>query len=66
MTTCINRRKAIESNRGYEFKTVCDAFCATFVTAVGLLKAAIAAQLALKAEKWDLPSPLSVRMSIHT
>ena len=58
--------QSIESCGGYVFKTVGDAFCAAFSTAHQALEAALAAQLALAAEPWDLPAPLKVRMALHT
>ena len=59
-------REAIEKNNGWVFKTVGDAFCASFETALEGLGAAIDAQLALKAETWDLPRPILVRAALHT
>src|SRR5437870_4686498 len=59
-------RQAIESHHGYVFKTVGDAFCAAFPTAADGLKAALAAQLALKAVPWGETGPLRVRMALHT
>ncbi len=60
-------RGAIESYGGYVFKTVGDAFYAVFASAPDALRAAIAAQQALSAERWseDLGS-LRVRMALHT
>ena len=58
--------KAIASNGGWVFKTVGDAFCAAFHTAMDGLNAALAGQLAINAETWDLPRPVRVRMSLHT
>jgi len=59
-------RQAIEGNNGYVFKTVGDAFCAAFPTAPDALQATLSAQQSLEAEVWDLPSPLLVRMALHT
>jgi predicted ATPase/class 3 adenylate cyclase/Tfp pilus assembly protein PilF len=59
-------RQAIESNTGYVFKTVGDAFCAAFQTAPNALLAALEAQRALLAETWSTPSPIKVRMGLHT
>ncbi|HTO20869.1 MAG TPA: adenylate/guanylate cyclase domain-containing protein, partial [Spirochaetia bacterium] len=42
-------RSAIESNGGYVFKTIGDAFCAAFATAMDALRAALDAQAALAA-----------------
>ena len=59
-------RQSIEDSGGYVFKTVGDAFCAAFPTANQALEAALAAQLALNAEPWELSTPLLVRMALHT
>ena len=59
-------RKAIEANNGHVFKTVGDAFHATFSAAPDALEAALEAQRALLGEVWDLPTPLRVRMALHT
>ena len=59
-------RRSIETRSGHIFKTIGDAFCAAFPTASQALEAALAAQLALAAEPWDLPTPLKVRMALHT
>ena len=59
-------RGCIEDSGGYVFKTVGDAFCAAFPTANTALQAALAAQLALAAEPWELPTSLRVRMALHT
>ncbi|HSH82640.1 MAG TPA: adenylate/guanylate cyclase domain-containing protein, partial [Herpetosiphonaceae bacterium] len=45
-------RQAIEAHGGYVFKTVGDAFCATFFTAPDAVGAALAAQRMLQAEPW--------------
>src|SRR5439155_18430021 len=59
-------RQAIEANRGYVFKTVGDAFCAAFPTALDALAAALAAQRALQLQPWTETGPLRVRAGIHT
>ncbi len=59
-------RAAIESHGGYVFKTVGDAFCAAFVTALEGLFAALDAQRALLAEPWTVPGGIRVRMGLHT
>lgn len=59
-------KAAVSESRGWVFKTVGDAICAAFETAQDALAGAIAAQLALKDEPWRLPSPLLVRMALHT
>ena len=61
--------QAITDHSGYIFKTVGDAFCAAFPTANQALEAALAAQLDVAAEPWErwkLPTPLRVRMALHT
>ncbi len=58
-------RSAIEQNDGYVFKTVGDAFCAAFPTAIQGVKAAIEAQKALSAETWG-ECVIKVRMGLHT
>jgi predicted ATPase/class 3 adenylate cyclase len=57
---------AIESNEGYVFQIVGDAFCAAFATARRGVAAALAAQRALTAEGWGETGPLRVRMALHT
>src|SRR6187401_682028 len=57
--------QAIETNNGYAFKTVGDAFYAVFPTAPEGLAAALAAQRALHAEEWG-KTPIKVRMALHT
>ena len=59
-------RGAIEANGGYVFKTVGDAFCATFWRAPDALAAATDAQRALAAEDWTAVGGLSVRMALHS
>jgi len=60
-------RRAIEVNGGYVFKTVGDAFCAAFPTALDALESALAAQRALLSEPWggEIDS-LRSRMALHT
>ena len=59
-------RSAIEERGGYIFKTVGDAFCAAFATAMDAVGAALAAQRALHAESWEEGSPIRARMALHT
>ncbi len=63
-------RAAIESEGGFVFKTIGDAFCAAFARADAALRAAARAQAALQAEDWsafDSSFPeLWARMGIHT
>jgi predicted ATPase/class 3 adenylate cyclase len=57
-------RAAINLHGGVVFKTVGDAVCAAFASALDALQAALAAQRALATESWALP--LRVRMALHT
>ena len=59
-------REAIELHGGYVFKTVGDAFCATFSTATGALEAALESQRKLISSEWEQTGPLRVRMALHT
>lgn len=59
-------RNAVESHRGYVFKTVGDAFCAAFHTPREALEAAIRAQRSLRSEEWTTVEPINARMGIHT
>jgi len=62
-------RGAIESNNGYVFQIIGDAFCAAFHTAGDAVKAAINAQHALQASEVSETSEalvVRVRMGIHT
>ena len=59
-------REAIEDGGGYVFKTVGDAFCASFWTADAAVGAAALAQRVLTAESWPTSRPLRVRMGLHT
>src|SRR5437667_229523 len=64
---------AIEAHSGYIFKTMGDAFCAAFPTALEALQAACNAQSALQSENWNTIGggkskigPIMVRMALHT
>lgn len=59
-------RNAIETNNGYVFKTVGDAFCAAFRQVSDAVAAAIDAQRALVKEDFSGVDGLGVRMGIHT
>jgi predicted ATPase/class 3 adenylate cyclase/Tfp pilus assembly protein PilF len=60
-------RSSIEVNSGYVFKTVGDAFYASFGTALHALSAAITSQIALQGESWSEEiGSLNVRIAIHT
>src|SRR5215510_13256866 len=58
-------REAIESNNGYVFQVIGDAFCAAFHKAGEALRAAIKAQQDLQNEQWGEVT-IRVRMGIHT
>jgi predicted ATPase/class 3 adenylate cyclase len=58
-------REAIDSNHGYVFQIIGDAFCAAFHKAGDALKAAIKAQQDLQDEAWG-EFAIYVRMGIHT
>lgn len=58
-------REAIESNNGFTFQIIGDAFCAAFHKAGDALKAAIEAQKDLQSEVWG-ECVIRVRMGIHT
>ena len=58
-------RGAIERNKGFVFKTVGDACCVAFPTALQAVNAAIQSQESLAREDWGA-APIKVRMGIHT
>ncbi|MFN2138193.1 MAG: ATP-binding protein [Candidatus Promineifilaceae bacterium] len=57
-------RRIIEDNNGYVFKTVGDAFCATFGRVSAAVECAVAIQQALLAEEWG-DTPIWVRLALH-
>src|SRR5204863_9270660 len=61
-------RAAIETNGGTVFKTIGDAFCASFATAPQAVEAALSAQQNLHQVKAGVGSDLmlKVRMALHT
>ena len=59
-------RAAIEQHGGRVFKTIGDAFCATFVQAENAAAAMAAAQQALSREDFSAVNGLSVRAAIHS
>ena len=59
-------QQAIESNGGYVFQIVGDAFCAAFHTVSDGVRAALAAQRGLMGEPWGEVGPILVRMAVHT
>lgn len=58
-------KNAIESNHGYVFQVIGDAFCAAFHTARAALCAALESQKAMYHENWR-DAVVRVRMGIHT
>ncbi|MBS1517056.1 MAG: tetratricopeptide repeat protein [Bacteroidetes bacterium] len=58
-------RKAIESNNGFVFEIIGDAFCSSFENAADAVKAAVDAQHNLADENWD-EAVIKVRMGIHS
>jgi len=58
-------RKAIESREGYVFKTVGDAFCASFAGAPSAVAAAIDIQRALANEDFATVDGVRVRIGLH-
>lgn len=59
-------RTAITAHDGRVFRTVGDALCAVFTTALAALNVAVEAQRALSEEAWELEEPLRVRIVLHT
>ncbi len=59
-------RQAIETNGGYVFKTVGDAFCSGFPSAEQAILAALAGQRALHNEALHSEPGLQVRMALHS
>src|SRR3954454_21130576 len=58
--------EAIEGHDGFVVKTTGDGFHAVFGTAHGAVDAAVAAQLALTGEPWEITGRVRVRMGLHT
>jgi predicted ATPase/class 3 adenylate cyclase len=59
--------EAIEGHGGSVFKTVGDAFCAVFPTALGAIESALEAQRGLFSEAWgEEIGALRARMALHT
>jgi serine/threonine protein kinase/class 3 adenylate cyclase/ABC-type branched-subunit amino acid transport system substrate-binding protein len=59
-------RETVEAHDGYVFKGVGDACYAAFAHPREALRAALAAQRTLFAERWSDPINLRVRMALHT
>ncbi|HSM71768.1 MAG TPA: tetratricopeptide repeat protein [Anaerolineales bacterium] len=58
-------KSAIESNNGYVFQIIGDAFCASFHTAGDAVRAAAQAQIDFHNEEWG-DTPIKIRMGINT
>ncbi len=58
-------QKAIESNNGFVFEIIGDAFCSAFEKAEDAAKAAVDAQINLANEKWG-NTEIKVRIGIHS
>ena len=59
-------RDAITAAGGVVFTTVGDAVYAAFASALAAVTAAVEGQRVLSAEAWGLPSPVRMRMALHT
>jgi predicted ATPase/class 3 adenylate cyclase len=59
-------REANGAEGGHEVRTEGDSFFAAFPTPAGAVRAAVAAQRSLAAERWPHGGPLRVRMGLHT
>ncbi len=55
----------IESNRGFVFEIVGDAFCCAFENSADAVKAAVEVNLALAREKWE-GAEIKIRTGIHS
>ena len=58
-------RKVVESNNGFVFEIVGDAFCTAFENGEDAVKAAVEIQINLANEKWD-EAVIKVRIGIHS
>src|SRR6266704_3388478 len=58
-------REAITRHGGNTFRVVGDAFCAAFSDATSAVTAAVDAQRALSAQRWD-DAQIHVRMGLHS
>jgi class 3 adenylate cyclase len=58
-------KSAIESNNGYVFQIIGDAFCAAFHNAGDAVQASVQAQTSLQTENWG-DTPVKVRMGINS
>jgi class 3 adenylate cyclase len=57
---------AVEGHGGHVFSTGGDGMAAVFSRSADALAAAVEAQSTLSSVKWPTPSPLRVRMGLHT
>ncbi|MEO8664900.1 MAG: adenylate/guanylate cyclase domain-containing protein, partial [Ignavibacteria bacterium] len=58
-------RKKIESNNGFVFEIIGDAFCSSFADVCDAVKAAHDIQISLASEKWD-DAVIKIRIGIHS
>lgn len=58
-------KDAVESNNGFVFETVGDAFCCAFEKANDAVKAAIEAQINLNSERWE-DAVIKIKIGIHS
>ena len=58
-------RDVIPASGGDVFKEVGDSFHAVFADAAGAVEAALAIQRSLRAETWETPEPIRVRVALH-
>jgi predicted ATPase/DNA-binding SARP family transcriptional activator len=58
-------RTQVEQAAGRVFAHTGDGLCASFATAAAAIAAAVAGQHALRAQQWEGPEPLRVRMAVH-
>jgi len=58
-------KNAVESNNGYVFEIVGDAFCCAFQNAADAVKASVTAQLELANQKWE-EAVIRIRIGIHS
>src|SRR5262249_46629297 len=59
-------RGAVEAHGGHVVKSTGDGFFAVFRSAHDAVLAAIAAQVALRRERWGATGPIRVRMGLHS
>lgn len=58
-------RKTVESQNGFVFKTIGEAFCCAFYNVSDAVSASVKAQISIDSEKWD-GTKVSVKMGIHS